>query len=79
MLAMGGGLGAVPGLRAADLLPGLLVVLVVSGGMCGLNVFLRARMQWNDVDVVAGSAGAMTAPTGSQLHRVSGEATETEI
>ena len=36
-------------------------------------------MQWNDVDVVAGSVGAMTAPTGSQLHRVSGEATETEI
>lgn len=35
MLAMGGGLGAAPGLRAVDLLPGLLVVLVVSGGMCG--------------------------------------------
>ena len=44
MLAMGGGLGAVPGLRAADLLPGLLVVLVVSGGMCGTLCWVHQRI-----------------------------------
>nr|WP_315565563.1 hypothetical protein [Arachnia propionica] len=44
MLVMGGGLGAVPGLRAADLLPGLLVVLVVSGGMCGTLCWVHQRI-----------------------------------
>ena len=44
MLAMGGGLGAAPGLRAVDLLPGLLVVLVVSGGMCGTLCWVHQRI-----------------------------------